>query len=172
MLALTESWCMCFDWGPETICSSGHKWLIEKDKKDFLQQKDIFVLGVAWLESATHDWLMEPCASHEQGMQGSSSSALTWWGEVLQLAFTQSWRSSNKPHADVTHPVRPVESGDAGLTVDSSGVLPATNTHSAPSLLPVDVQAERQLCDRLIKVALLCLPVAVALWKTHTKLVL
>lgn len=63
----------------------------------------------------------------------------------------------------MTHPVRPVESGDACLTVDSSGVLLATNTHSTPSLLPVDVQAERQLCYRLIKVALLCLPVAVTL---------
>lgn len=36
------------------------------------------ILAVAWLESATQDWLAEPCASHSQGTHGFSSSALTW----------------------------------------------------------------------------------------------
>lgn len=44
-------------------------------------EKLYFLLGVAWLESGTHDWLAEPRESHEHGMQGLSSSALTWPGK-------------------------------------------------------------------------------------------
>lgn len=52
-------------------------------------KKYICILGVAWLESVTHDWLIEPRESHEQGMQGFSSSALTWTGKKGKHVHTQ-----------------------------------------------------------------------------------
>lgn len=52
-------------------------------------KKYICILGVAWLESATHDGLIEPCESHEQGRQGFSSSARTYTKKKANI-FTHS----------------------------------------------------------------------------------
>lgn len=71
----------------------------------------------------------------------------------------------------LTYPSRPVEPSNACLTVDSSRVVTAANADSTPSFLTMDIQTEWQVCYRLIKVALLCLTIAVTLWKhTHTML--
>lgn len=71
-------------------------------------------------------------------------------------------------HEQVTYIGRSVEPRHAGLAVDAGRVVTAAHAHSAPSELPVNVQAERQICHRLIKVAFLRLAVAVTLWK-HTQ---
>lgn len=83
--------------------------------------------------------------------------------------YTLFWELSYKVR--VTYLRGPEESRNACLTVDASCVVTAANTDSAPSFLTMDVQAEWQVCYRLIKVALLRLAVAVTLWK-HTQTML
>lgn len=58
---------------------------------------------------------------------------------------------------------RSVISRDAGLTVDAIRVVTTANADSAPSVLAVGVQAEGQVCYRVIIVARLCFAVAVTL---------
>lgn len=79
----------------------------------------------------------------------------------VQGAFTQLWKTACILR--VTYPSRPVESSSTALAVDPCGVVSAPDTDSAPSFLPVDVETEWQVCYRLIKVALLCLTMAVTL---------
>lgn len=71
-------------------------------------------------------------------------------------------------HKQVTYVSRSVESRNAALTVNASRVVTAAYADSAPFVLTVNVQAERQICHCLIKVAFFCLTVAVTLWK-HTE---
>lgn len=121
--------------------------------------------GVARLESPTQDWLMDPWWSHEQGTHGSSSSALTWTGDENTCWYLNSLL--NKLSLDIKHRTvhlsRSVVSRDAGLTVDSRGVVPATNANTAPSALAVSVQTEGQVGHCLVKVTLLCFMVTVTL---------
>lgn len=126
-------------------------------------EKVYFLLDVAWFESDTHDWLTEPRKSHEHGMQGLSSSALTWPGEEGVCNWHR--HVTCDMTKDDLYPGWSEESRDACLTVDTSCVITAAHTDSAPSPLTTDVQAEWQICHCLVKVTLLCFAMAVTLLK-------
>ena len=100
-----------------------------------------FLLGVAWFESWTHDWLAEPCKSHEHGIQGLSSSALTWSGKD-NVTWSLHQLGTLDKSKDEVYPSRSVEPRYARLTVDPSCVITAAHTHTTPSPLTTGVQAE------------------------------
>lgn len=60
---------------------------------------------------------------------------------------------------------RSVVSRYTTLTVDPGCVAATADANSASSVLALDVQAERQIGHRLVKVAFICLAVAVTLWE-------
>lgn len=142
--------------------------LTETLKKEYLHTgSSLAWICDAWLADRT----MGVTWARNAGVLLISAHLARWRRHYIQLAFTPLWKTSNKLRA--THPSRSVESSDACLTVDSSCVVTAANTDSTPSFLTMDVQAEWQVCYCLIKVALLCLAMAVTLWKhTQTMLVL
>lgn len=131
------------------------------------REKLYFLLDVAWFESNTHDWLTEPRKSHEHGMQGLSSSALTWPGEEGVCSLHR--RVTRDVTMDDLYPGRSEESSFTCLTVDTGCVITAAHTDSAPSPLTTDVQAEWQICHCLVKVTLLCFAMAVTLLKKAQK---